>query len=59
MKDYKQKEPPLRSWTCKGCTNIVIINGETYCRPGIEGRHRKEWQGNTIVCLDKEERHEP
>ncbi len=56
MKEYKQKEPPLRSWTCKGCTNIVIINGETYCRPGIEGRHRKEWQGNTIVCLDKEEK---
>lgn len=23
-----------------------------YCRPGIEGRHRKEWQGDYLACLD-------
>jgi len=44
---------PLRSWSCKGCTNKVQINGATYCRPMTEGRHRKEWRGNVIVCLDK------
>ena len=52
---YKQTEPALRSWDCKGCTNLVFIEkyGAWYCRPMVENRHRKEWQDNVIVCLDK------
>lgn len=34
------------------------INGATYCRPMIEGRHRKEWRGNKLECLDKEASYE-
>lgn len=48
-------EGKLKSWTCKGCVNTIEIDGATYCRPMVEHRHRKEWQGNTIVCLDKKE----
>lgn len=56
----RRKDPggPLRSWTCKGCTNTMRINGATYCRPMIEGRHRKEWRGNKLECLDKEASYE-
>ena len=47
----------LQSWECKGCINTVEImtpdGPATYCRPVIEGRHRTEWQGDTIICLDK------
>ena len=58
MKQRKQKDPPLISWSCKGCTNTVERNGATSCRPMVEGRLRMELQGNTIVCLDKETRRE-
>jgi len=54
MIEYSKPKDPLKSWNCKGCTNTVQRNGNTYCRPMIEGRHRKEWHGATIVCLDKE-----
>ena len=47
----------LESWNCKGCTNIeyrIMPEGIfAYCLPMVENRHRKEWQGNKIVCLDK------
>lgn len=47
----------LRSWSCKGCTNVCyrLINGEVaeYCRPTLEHRHRKEWiTEEYIACLD-------
>lgn len=56
--EYKPLGEPLHSWTCKGCTNICfrLINGEVceYCRPVIEGRHRKKWVTETFIdCLDK------
>ena len=53
---YKQPKEPLRSWSCKGCTDTIVIDGATYCRPMVMGGGiRTEWQGNTIVCLDKTE----
>lgn len=56
MVTYHKPDEPLRSWSCKGCTDTVVIDGNTYCRPMVmEGGNRKEWQGNTIVCLDKTE----
>lgn len=48
---------PLRSWNCKGCLNthfeITPKGIFEYCTPMREGRHRKKWKGNYIVCLDK------
>ena len=49
----------LRSWTCKGCTNVCyrLVPGEgvfEYCRPGIEHRSRHEWVTEDFIdCLDK------
>ena len=48
----------LRSWSCKGCTNICyrLINGEvaTYCRPVLEGRQKIKWVTDEYVdCLNK------
>ena len=50
----------LRSWTCKGCTNVCyrLVPGQgvfEYCRPVIEnGSHRKEWVTDEFIdCLDK------
>lgn len=56
--EYKPLGEPLRSWDCKGCTNVCyrLINGEVheYCRPVLEGRHKKEWVTDTFIdCLDK------
>ena len=47
----------LKSWSCKGCTNIchIVIDGkiETYCRSVIEkGGNRKQWFGDYLACLD-------
>lgn len=46
----------LSSWSCKGCTNLCnrVYGGETstYCKPILEGRHRTEWQGDHVACLD-------
>lgn len=55
---FRQKDPPLKSWDCKGCTNICyrLIDGQVfkYCRPMIEGRHRTAWISDTFVdCLNK------
>ena len=49
----------LKSWTCKGCTNICyrFFEGEVmaYCKPVIEkGSHRTEWVTEDFIdCLDK------
>lgn len=57
--EYKPLGEPLRSWSCKGCTNICyrLIDGEVaeYCRPVIEkGNNRREWVTDTFIdCLDK------
>lgn len=58
MVKYKQKDPPLRSWSCDGCTNVCYleIHGEVfkYCKPVIEGRLRTKWITDTFIdCLDK------
>lgn len=58
MVNYKQREPSLRSWSCKGCTNVCYleVNGEVfkYCKPTVEGRVRHEWVTDTFIdCLDK------
>lgn len=47
----------LKSWSCKGCTNICYrtVDGETfrYCRQVIEtGENRTEWRCDYIACLD-------
>jgi len=47
----------LKSWKCKGCTNICfqMYGGEVaeYCRPMAEkGSHRTKWIGDTLFCLD-------
>lgn len=48
----------LRSWSCKGCTNLCyrLVHGEvvTYCRPAIEkGKNRTAWVTDEyIACLD-------
>ena len=36
---FRQKDPPLKSWDCKGCTNICyrLLNGECIYR------HEHEW----------------
>ena len=57
MQEYKPLGEPLRSWSCKGCTNVCyrLIRGEVamYCRPGIECRLRKKWVTDTFIdCLD-------
>lgn len=54
---FRQKDPPLKSWDCKGCTNICyrLLNGETmtYCKPMLEGRARHEWvTEDYLACLD-------
>ena len=48
----------LRSWTCKGCTNVCyqLYHGEVYkyCRAVVEGTQRIEWVTDTFVdCLNK------
>ena len=49
----------LRSWTCKGCTNICwrLVPGKgvyEYCRAYENGGPRKEWVTDDFIdCLDK------
>lgn len=54
---FRQKDPPLKSWDCKGCTNICyrLMDGQVfkYCRPMLEGRSRHEWVTEEMIdCLD-------
>lgn len=47
----------VKSWECKDCINTVTKETPDgpaeYCRPMLEGRHRTEWRGNYLACLDK------
>lgn len=45
----------VKSWECGECTNLCRIEkyDGVYCLPMVEGRHRTEWQGDYIECLDK------
>lgn len=48
----------LSSWKCGDCTNrcLLMFGGEvfTYCKPAVEGRHRKKWVTEDFIdCLDK------
>ena len=51
------KELKVYTFNCRGCINTVIKDTPEgpaeYCRPVLEGRHRTEWQGNYLACLDK------
>ena len=55
--EYKPLGEPLRSWSCKGCTNICyrLIDGEVaeYCRPVIEKGNQSIEQAVVVRALDK------